>query len=189
MDDQSLIELIRHQQTDRALGELYRHFPMMRKMVQSLGGSPQDAEDIFQEALIILVKKLRNNDFTLTSKLSTYLYGVCRLLWKDSLRRRKGMAVPIIEDFGSGLAEEDEHQVDQAMEQENRARLAERALASLKDRCRELLLLFYDGRLKLKEIAIKMGYQGENAAKNQKYKCLESARDRLKELKQTVHIS
>jgi RNA polymerase sigma factor (sigma-70 family) len=189
MDDQSLLQLIRNQQTDKALSELYRHFPMVRKMVRSLGGSPQDAEDVFQEALIILVKKLRNSDFILTSTLSTYLFGVCRLLWKNVLRRRKGMAVPAIGDFESGLSDVEEQQLEQTMEQEDRARLAEKALASLKDRCRELLLLFYEGRWKLKEIAIKMGYAGDNAAKNQKYKCLESARDRLKELKQTIHIS
>ena len=52
-------------------------------MIHSNGGRPQDAEDVFQEALIILVGKIRKSDFKLTAKLSTYLFSVCRFLWKD----------------------------------------------------------------------------------------------------------
>lgn len=73
-----------------------------------------------------------------------------------------------------------------AIVQEERAKLAEKVVAELKDRCRELLLLFYEGGLKLKDIATRMGYSSENVAKNQKYKCLEAARNRLKELKQAL---
>jgi DNA-directed RNA polymerase specialized sigma24 family protein len=72
------------------------------------------------------------------------------------------------------------------MEKENGARLAERALMQLGERCRELLVLFYNRRLKLKEIAQIMGYTSENTAKNQKYKCLEGAKNKLKELKQAA---
>ncbi|WP_315821201.1 hypothetical protein [Paraflavitalea speifideaquila] len=59
-------------------------------------------------------------------------------------------------------------------------------MLELGERCRELLLLFYNGGLKLKDIAARMGYSSENTAKNQKYKCLEAARNKLKELKQTT---
>jgi DNA-directed RNA polymerase specialized sigma24 family protein len=60
--------------------------------------------------------------------------------------------------------------------------LAEKVLQELKDRCRELLLLFYQDKLPLRDIALRMGYTSENSTKNQKYKCLEAARNRLKEL-------
>jgi DNA-directed RNA polymerase specialized sigma24 family protein len=68
------------------------------------------------------------------------------------------------------------------LQYESRIRLAEQALNELKDRCRELLLVFYHCQLSLKEITTKMGYGSENSTKNQKYKCLEAARTRLKEL-------
>jgi DNA-directed RNA polymerase specialized sigma24 family protein len=71
---------------------------------------------------------------------------------------------------------------------EARIRLAEKVLNELGERCRELLLFFYTGGMKLKDIAVKMGYNSENTAKNQKYKCLEAAKNRLKELKQSIQI-
>src|SRR5690242_11422687 len=87
MDDQTIIELIRTGNNDLALNVLYRNFPAIRKLVRSRGGSTRDAEDIFQEALIILIRQLKK-DFQLSAKLSTYLYGVCRRLWSEQLRKR-----------------------------------------------------------------------------------------------------
>jgi len=183
MQDPKIIELIRSDRNDKALTVLYKHFPMMQKMVRSKGGNVQDAEDIFQEALIILCRKVRETDFTLTAQLSTYLFSICRFLWKDELKKRQG-SVPY--DFETGLKETEERDLGDWLEAESGARLAEQALRELGERCRELLLLFYHGGVKLKDIAARMGYSSENTAKNQKYKCLEGARNRLKELKQAI---
>ena len=183
MTDQTIVELIRTDQSDKALDALYKDFPMIRKLIRSKGGDKKDAEDIFQEALIIFIKKIKGSDFKLTARLSTYLYSVCRFLWKDQLKRRS-REVPY--DFATGLTEPEEMELYTIAGEEQREKLAEKVLGELKDRCRELLLLFYEGRLKLKDIAARMGYNSENSAKNQKYKCLEVAKNRLKELKQTL---
>ena len=125
------------------------------------------------------MRNIRKRDFTLTSKLSTYLYGISRYLWKDELRRRNR---PIPHELTQGPVEEQVPVIN--MENEQQTRLAEKALDELGERCRELLLLFYHGGLKLKDIAARMGYSAENTAKNQKYKCLEAAKLRLKQLQQ-----
>ncbi|HEV3414175.1 MAG TPA: sigma-70 family RNA polymerase sigma factor [Puia sp.] len=182
MDDQPILELIRTGKNDLALSVLYRNFPAIRKLVQTRGGSTRDAEDIFQEALLILLRKAADPRFQLTAKLSTYLYSVCRFLWNDQLRKRRPH-IPY--DPETGLHPAEESQLQTEIEQEQRIRLAEKVLDELKDRCRELLLLFYQNKFPLKEIAVKMGYGSENSAKNQKYKCLEAAKNRLKELHQT----
>jgi RNA polymerase sigma factor (sigma-70 family) len=183
MHDQKIIELIRTDKSDKALAALYRHFPLIRKLVADHGGNAQDAEDIFQEALIVLCRKLKDPAFVLTAKLSSYLYSVCRFMWKDELKKRK---VTLSANFENDEGNEDQKEWEDMLQQENNARMAEKVLNDLGERCRELLLLFYQGGLKLKDIATKMGYSSENAAKNQKYKCLEGARTRLKEMKQTT---
>lgn len=195
MDDQSILQLIRTGKNDLALNALYRSFPAIRNLIRSKGGHRSDAEDIFQEALLILLRKAAQPDFQLTAKLSTYLYSVCRHLWNDTQRRRQP-TVPF-EDIAAhneiaskdpaeppGLTAGEEIGLAAAIRDESRIRLAEQALNDLKDRCRELLLLFYKRQLSLKVIAAQMGYTTEASAKNQKYKCLEAARNRLKELRQ-----
>jgi RNA polymerase sigma factor (sigma-70 family) len=183
MHDQKIVELIRSDNNHKALAALYKHFPMIRKMITSHGGNIQDAEDIFQEALIIFCRKVKEPGFQLTAQAGTYLFSVCRFLWKDELKKRK----PVITvDWETGLSQTAESELATLSAEEDRAKLAEKVLNELGDRCRELLLLFYNAGLKLKEIAAKMGYNSESTAKNQKYKCLEGAKNRLKELKQTT---
>ncbi|MGZ4115910.1 MAG: RNA polymerase sigma factor, partial [Bacteroidia bacterium] len=68
------------------------------------------------------------------------------------------------------------------IEAEGQFKLAEKVISELGERCKELLILFYFHSKKLKDIASKMGYNSENTAKNQKYKCLEAAKNKLKAL-------
>jgi RNA polymerase sigma factor (sigma-70 family) len=182
MPDEQIIALIRTNKNDNALRTLYSYFPMILKMIRRHGGTSQDAEDVFQEALIILIRRIRETDFTLTAKASTYLFSVSRFLWKDELKKRMLLIPPDLDS--SLLSSAQEYELEQAIESENSSRLAEKALNALQDRCRELLILFYEQQRKLKDIAAKMGYSSEHTAKNQKYKCLENARQKLKELKQ-----
>ena len=188
MTDQSIVESIRSDQNSRALSALYKHFPMVRSLILRNGGTTKDAEDIFQEALIILVKKARTKNFQLTAQPGTYLFSVTRYLWKDELRRRNRQ-VPqelLTNSSETELSDTGTAGLKELLEEESRIKLAELALSELKDRCRELLLLFYHGGLRLKDIAARMGYSSENTARNQKYKCLEAAKNRLRELKQTL---
>ena len=200
MDDQTILELIRTGNNDLALNALYRNFPAVRKLVRSRGGTTRDAEDIFQEALIILIRKLKK-DFHLSARLSTYLYGVCRLRWNEQLRKRRlhvsfdsSTGTVPVNDGTSDIPSKcelnaaEEADLHAHLQYESRIRLAEQALNELKDRCRELLLVFYHSQLSLKEITAKMGYGSENSTKNQKYKCLEAARTRLKELQHQTQI-
>ena len=180
MEDQKIIELIRLQKNDRALVALYKNFPAVKKMILSKGGHASDAEDIFQEGLIILCTKVKDPGFVLTAQLSTYLFSVCRFLWKDELKKRKDHQVL---DFDTGLNAAEEQALKDHTEEDAQIKLAEKVINELGQRCREVLVLFYSGQLKLKAIAAKMGYNSENTAKNQKYKCLEAAKNKLKEMK------
>jgi RNA polymerase sigma factor (sigma-70 family) len=179
MDDQKLIQLIHTGSNDLALKDLYRNFPMIRNLIRSRGGTRKDAEDIFQEALLIFLRKAAQPEFLLTARLSTYLYSVCRYLWNDQQSRQQPQ-VPF--EAPTEISPAEDTNLAAAVQRESRIRLAQKALDDLKDRCRELLLLFYKKQLTLRAIADQMGYATEASAKNQKYKCLEAARTRLKEL-------
>ena len=183
MQDQKIIELIRLNKNDQALLALYKNFPAVKKLIRLNGGNAADAEDIFQEALIILCRKVKDTSFVLSAQLSTYLFSVCRFLWKDELKKRKNHQV---HDHDAGMNDLPETKLKDWIEEEARIKLAEKVINELGDRCREVLLLFYNGGLKLKDIAAKMGYSSENTAKNQKYKCLEAAKNRLKEMKKVI---
>ena len=66
-----------------------RYMPMIRLMVYQMGGTLEDAKDIFQDGLIIMLEKIDNNNFVLTCKFKTFLYCVCENLWKSVYMKRQ----------------------------------------------------------------------------------------------------
>ena len=64
-------------------------FPMIKRLVEFNSGTPSDAKDIFQEALMVIHKKIENDDFFLSCSFKTFLYSICRNIWFNQLRNRK----------------------------------------------------------------------------------------------------
>ena len=58
-------------------------------MVSQKGGSIEDAKDVFQDSLMIMLEKIDNIDFVITCKFKTFLYSVCENLWKMILVKRQ----------------------------------------------------------------------------------------------------
>ena len=52
-------------------------------------GDKDDARDVFQEALIVIYRQLKEDDLKLNCSFNTYLYSVCRLQWLKQLKHKK----------------------------------------------------------------------------------------------------
>ncbi|MDR2085338.1 MAG: hypothetical protein LBP67_10140 [Bacteroidales bacterium] len=59
-------------------------FPSIERYILSNNGTREDAQDIFHDSLIILIRKLSENNQILC-KLSTYLYAIAKNLWLQKL--------------------------------------------------------------------------------------------------------
>ena len=66
-----------------------KYLPMIVYMVKKMSGHRHNVEDIFQEALIIIITKIDKDEFVLEAKFSTYLYAVCKNLRFVQLRRQR----------------------------------------------------------------------------------------------------
>src|SRR6218665_190596 len=183
MRDTRIIGLLRGNNFAQAGEELYAYFPAVKKLVLKNSGSRQDAEDIYQEALIILVKKVQEPDFVLSSSLNTYVYSICRYLWYDRLKQKNRMIEVEVEDRHIAFSEGEIGFISREMEN----KLSEKAFLQLGEKCRQLLVLFYFKKKPLKDIAAKLGFSSEKVAKNQKYRCLEKAKANLELLKNSGH--
>lgn len=173
MTDEQIIHELKAGKYSSAIKSLYKHYAAVRALVLKNSGSKQDAEDLYQEALIILFRKVKQPDFRLTSSLSTFLIGICRLQWMSELRKRSKSAG----DFESELSDVQAEEFSSFIDEEAKFRTAENALLGIGEKCRDLLRLFYFGKLDFKTIATKIGLSNEKVAKVQKYRCLEKARE------------
>lgn len=162
--------------SEDALNKLYvGYYPMILQFILNNNGDEQDAKDVYQEAIIVLYKKIKSGDFELSSKLKTYIYSVCRRIWLKKLSKSNKEAVKIadfddVEDVTTDMEkhEEKDRQFDKMQS----------ALVLLGEPCKTIIQDFYINNLSMQDISEKFGYTNTDNAKTQKYKCLQ----RLKKL-------
>ena len=107
MNDDQIIEILRTSKRGKALDKLYRYYPKVENMIRSNGGEKQDAQDLFQEALIIFCKKITDSQFALTASINTYVYSICKILWlKELKKKQRGATVKIETELTSTQEEE-----------------------------------------------------------------------------------
>ena len=147
------------------------NFPTIRSYVLNNNGDVEEAKDIFQEALIILFEKAKHSDFQLSSKLSTYLFSLCRNIWLKKLARERGKEIST-PDFVQDFQMEDTDDVAYLNERNHQFSVMEAAMLRLGEPCKSLLTAFYVQKMDMKAITEMYGYTNADNAKTQKYKCL-----------------
>ncbi len=164
----------------KAFEELYlRYFRMVEDMVFKFNGTAEDARDVFQEALFVFVKKLREPDFTLTSKASTYIYAISRNLY---LKKAGKTTVEISMDqqqFSLFAQSEPDPEGLSPNEKDSMLSVMNDKLGQLEADCRTVIMYsFYQG-LSHAQIAALTGYT-EAFVKVKKFRCLEYLRKLVK---------
>ena len=169
--------------TDRTqvLTGLYRQsFPPVRRYIGRHGGSAQDAQDVFQDALILLYEQATGGTLVLTASVSTYLLGISRNLWRQELRRRARLSGEVFTDeLAASLTDAAEAPAEPAFAVLD-------YVERLGEKCKSVLLSFYYFQQPLVQIAAMQGYRSVRSATVQKFKCLERLRHAVRTAGQTA---
>ena len=164
--------------SDYIINFIYKeYFPLIRFLVTENGGSGEDAEDVFQDGIIIIYNKISLNQLKLTSSFKTYMYSVCRNLWLQKLNKRKAIFDKLTDveeyiDLPKDMLQE------ASLEEAELHRIIQVHFLSLADDCQKLLRLFTKN-IPLREIASMLGYKTEKYAKTRKYLCKEELKKRI----------
>lgn len=173
--DHHYIEALRHRD-ERGIREIYRlHSVQTARWVMSRGGSMDDAEDIFQEALVAIFEKAQNTAFVLTCPLGALLHVICSRKWVDRLRqknrdegvRKEEEARYASESGGDALVEAEE-----ILAEQNRQVRLRAAFQQLSDLCQRLLTLLSNGTKPL-EAAEKLQMNSVDTLYRRKNACTE----------------
>ena len=149
--------------------KIYREYlPRITKFVLSNHGDEEDAKDIFQEAIIIIFKKIKKEKLDLKSSFFTYLYAVCKNLWLKKLRESKKSGVTFPDEMEYKLTESWEETIIT----ENRFRLYRAKFRDLSENCQKLLRLFFN-RTPMKDIVKILEMNSISYAKKRKFQCKE----------------
>ena len=167
ISDDQIIKSIR-QGDDSVLSYLYeKNLRMIMKYTLQNNGTENDATIILQDALVIFWEKARGEDFTLKSKISTYLYAVARKKWLQELAYRKKHTT--LDNLGDKPG--DLKAADDSMEENELAGIVKKCMGQLSTLCQEILMAFYYNEQSMQEISKLLGLANEDVAKSKKYQC------------------
>lgn len=156
-----------------AFGKLYQdNFTKISKFVQNNSGNQADAEDIFQEAMMVLVEKLRQDNFQLTATIDTYVYAISKNLWFKKLRDKKHeLSVDEVQssDFLNSIN-------DSIEEEKSYSEKLKGYLLKISDHCNRLIHDIFFKDKAIEQIQKNYGYSSKHNAQNQKHKCVEQIR-------------
>jgi len=161
----------------KILQYVYRTFySYIKYFIISNSGSDDDARDIFQEALVVVYRKLAEDQLDISCTFKTYIYSVSRLLWLKQLERRKAKNELSI-DNENYIELEDE--TKDLSEQNEKYGLYQKYFRRLSEDCRKVLEMSFE-KISLKHIAEIMGYKSEKYAKKRKFQCKERLINEIK---------
>lgn len=142
-----------------AVKELYQMaFHYCASFVTQNSGNLEDAREIFQESLFVLLKNAQNPDFQIDFSLKGYLYVITKNLWLKQLRKKKEAVDLVVDDptFELNIIAEDE--IEDRKLLEARHQLLYDCMKKLREDCQKLLEMTFYQKLNDKEIAPLMDY-------------------------------
>jgi DNA-directed RNA polymerase specialized sigma24 family protein len=154
-------------------------FEDVKRFITGRGGTAEDAEDIFQDSLIVLVEKLRRDDFALTASLKTYLTAIAKYIWFKQYK--KGILQNNVISYVT-----DEMYSDISIAVENEKTFWEKikgAMAKITNHCNQLLHDIFFKNKTGNTIQKEYGYTSLHNAQNQKYKCINQIKKALEQEK------
>ena len=134
-----------------------RNWIMIRNYIIKNGGTEQEAEDIFQDALVCLYRKGITNALTMhIASIHTYFYAICKNMWLSHLRNRAAFD-SARKQWELEHTTNDTHYLQEQEWNEERRGVLQSHLEQLSKTGKELMELVATG-LSMEDIARRMGY-------------------------------
>jgi RNA polymerase sigma factor (sigma-70 family) len=153
---------------DNDILNLYREsFPDVARIVHRMGGTQEDAKDIFHDAFLVFLERKNAGVLSIYSSPQAYIVGTAKIMW---LHKSRQISIAELPDEVAEFIEEETREDEKSI-------LSYLQLAGHK--CLQLLHSFYYDNMTMQELASRFGFSGARSATVQKFKCLEKIRKQI----------
>ena len=167
--ESEIIESIRNGENNKALNYLYRDpLNKIRKYVLTNSGSMDDANDVFQDAVITFFHYVRTGKYKEEYDLDGFLYRVAKNAWIDKVRKNSKMVASF--DHADFEEDADDNILAQLLSKE-KLKFFHQIFDQLEENCKTILRYVLFEKKTMKEIKELLGYKHENVVKSQHYRC------------------
>ena len=148
---------------------------MIKKYIFEHQGEAEDAEDILQDAVIVLWQNARKQNFVLDVKPSTYIYSICKNLWiKRWKKNQRQSHLEVVE-----VKEKNDNSAEHFEEMD--LSIVRDLLNEMCELCRKILMMFYFDGFDMNTIAEANELANSNVAKSKKHQCLKTLAGQVKQ--------
>jgi RNA polymerase sigma factor (sigma-70 family) len=150
------------------------------------GGTREDGADIFQEAVIILVDKVKTGSFRGESSIKTFLTAVAKNTWLMEMRTRNRRNVREIKYMKSA---ETIVEISDRISSKPTNESLNRVFNEIGETCKGILMGVYYKNKSMRELLNEFNYENEQVLRNKKSKCMKKLKNLLitnKELLQNL---
>ncbi len=150
-------------------------YPIIEGYIVHNQGTRDQAKDVFQEAMIIVYKRVKSGKLELSCKFGTYVYAICKNIWiqerkKYMLRAEKLRQQPLMVN--------DPGPADDPLLQDHLKVLFDKHFNDLSEDCQKILSMYFNN-FNVEEIRTAMNYKDLHHAADRKYRCKKSLIKRI----------
>lgn len=151
------------------------YYPVIEGYIIHNQGNREQAKDVFQDAMIVVLNRVKSAEFELTCKFGTYLYAICKNIWiqerkKFLLHANKLRQQPlVVHDPGPG---------DDPLLQKQLTQLFNKHFDALSQDCQKILNMYFNN-FNVEDIRSAMNYKDLHHAADRKYRCKKSLIKRI----------
>ena len=141
-------------------------YPKIRAYIKKNSGTNDDALDIFQDAIVVLCKQIKQDKYNRNEQVDGFLYTVARKLWINKAKTDKRII-----HTDELIDNREEQDFSDNIITKEREQIVSVIIDKLGKKCYELLRSSILFDKKPQEICDAMGFATVNSVKTQKYKC------------------
>lgn len=164
--DQEIVNSLKNRESHVVAYVAKRFIPMIKFMIKEQRADFLEADDLFQDTLMIIIKKIDTGEFILTAKFSTYLYAVCKNLIEYHSKKNE-VRVRYLTLHDKGVFQEEDF--SEIYDENLQHKIYQHYFYTLGNTCQEVLKMYWLD-VPMKEIAIKIG-STEGFVRKKKHEC------------------
>jgi len=151
------------------------HYPIIEGYITHNQGSREQARDIFQDAMIVVYKRIKSNELELSCKFGTYLYAICKNIW---MQERKKYLLRTQKLRQQPLEVNDPGPADDPLLQNHLTDLFNKHFDALSKDCQKILSMYFNN-FSVEDIRAAMNYKDLHHTADRKYRCKKSLINRI----------
>lgn len=169
---------------NRPVRYLYDHyFADAATEIKMKGGTEEDAADIFQEAVLILIEKVKTGKFRGESSIKTFFVGIARNLWLFEKRTRerrlsRELHYSISEDTPITI---EDLEIGERVFSKSNTDAIQTMFRHVGEICSKILIGFYYENSSMKTLLQRFHFDNEQVLRNRKARCMKKLKKLLTE--------